>query len=136
MTNSDHEGEIRCLFSNYVAAANASRAADLAALFADDGIGYPPNAPAAVGKATVQSWYQAVFDQFKVDLRSVDVVEIEAAGNWGFASGTFAITLRPKSGGEPIEDTGNWLTIVKREADGAWKIYRDMFNSEKPVANS
>jgi uncharacterized protein (TIGR02246 family) len=135
MTNSDHEREIRRLFSKYVAAAKASNAADLAALFADDGIRYPPNAPAAVGNATVRSWYQSVFDQFKVDLKSVEVIEIEAAGDWGFASGTFAITLRPKSGGEPIEDTGNWLTILKRQADGAWRIYRDMFNSEKPAAN-
>jgi uncharacterized protein (TIGR02246 family) len=135
MTNSEHERDIRHLFSNYVAATNASDAAGVAALFADDGIRYPPNAPAAFGNSAVRSWYQAAFDQLKVDVRSVDVVEIEAAGEWAFASGTFAITLRPKSGGEPIEDAGNWLTILKRQVDGGWRIYRDMFNSEQPVAN-
>ena len=93
----------------------------------------PQNAPAAIAAEAFRSSYQAIFDQFIVKLNSVEVVEVEAVGEWAFARGSFALTLRPKAGGEPIEDTGNWLTVLKQQADGAWKIYRDMFNSNKPL---
>jgi uncharacterized protein (TIGR02246 family) len=133
VTESEQVVAIKRLFSDYRAAANTGDAAALASLFTNDGTRYLPNAPAAIGNEAVRSSYQAIFDQFILKLNSVEVMEVEAVGEWAFARGSFTLTLRPKAGGEPIEDTGNWLTVLKRQADGAWKIYRDMFNSGKPL---
>lgn len=55
-------------------------------------------------------------------------LEIQAAGDWGYARGNITGNLTPKSG-KPIEKSINYLAILKWGPDGSWKGYRDMANS-------
>ena len=47
-----------------------------------------------------------------------------------------AQTLTPKAGGEPTEDSGKWLGILKRQPNGSWKVHRDIWNSDKPFPST
>ncbi|MEM8501464.1 MAG: hypothetical protein AAF542_25870 [Pseudomonadota bacterium] len=47
-------------------------------------------------------------------------------GNLAYQVGTFAI-----SGANPHEQ-GKFLNILKRQADGTWKVAISMFNSDRP----
>ena len=38
----------------------------------------------------------------------------------------------PKVGGQEIPVDGKYMTILQKQPDGAWKIYRDIFNSNVP----
>jgi ketosteroid isomerase-like protein len=40
------------------------------------------------------------------------------------------------AGGEPIEDEGKSVFIVRRQSDGDWKIARLIATSDRPTAGS
>ena len=92
----------------------------------------PQNQPPVIGKEAIRPLYQAVFEEFSV-AGGGEVLEIEAAGDWGYYWSTYELTATPKGGGEPLEDSGNSMFIVRRQPDGAWKIARLMANSELPA---
>ena len=102
------------------------------ALFTDDGVLMPPNEPAVIGKEAMLSYNQAFWGQFTEEL-TLSPEEVEVAGDWAFARGTAAVTYTPKAGGQPTEDTGKWLQIWRRGADGSWKLAHDIWNSDQPL---
>jgi ketosteroid isomerase-like protein len=55
--------------------------------------------------------------------------EVQVSGDLAFARGTYAATVTPKAGGEETFIDGKYMTILKRQTDGSWKIHRDIFNS-------
>ena len=116
----------------FVSAFNAGDAAAIAALFTDDGVQMPPNDPAASGKEAIQASYQSSFDQFTFEF-AVSQVEAEGAGEWAFARGTYTIKLTPKADGKAIEDSGKYMNVWARQADGSWKIARHIWNSDQPL---
>jgi len=59
--------------------------------------------------------------------------EVQPAGaEWAFERGTYTITLTPKTGGDPIRDVGKYITLYQRQADGSWRMARDIWNSNNP----
>ncbi|MDA2927836.1 hypothetical protein MYX78_11520 [Acidobacteria bacterium AH-259-G07] len=38
--------------------------------------------------------------------------------------------------GEPIEDNGKYIVILQKQPDNAWKIARDIWNSDNPVSGA
>jgi len=56
---------------------------------------------------------------------SIKVEDAQVAGDFGFAHGTFFVSVTPKGGGAVKSKVGKYLTIFKKQADGSWKIYRD-----------
>ena len=122
-------GEVR---EAYIAAQNAGDAAALAALFTDDAVLMPPNAPAVSGKEAIQSYLQSQNDQFSFEL-AASQAEVAAAGDWAFSRGTHTVNLNPKAAGKAVEDSGKYLNILKRQPDGSWKIARHTWNSDKAL---
>jgi len=56
---------------------------------------------------------------------SIKVEDAQIAGDFGFAHGTYFVSVTPKGGGAVKSKEGKFLTIFKKQADGSWKIYRD-----------
>jgi hypothetical protein len=67
------------------------------------------------------------FERFTIHLE-----EVQVAGNWGYARGTWSLFVTPKAGGETASDYGKWLKIFKQQPDGSWKIFRNCYNSNVP----
>ena len=125
-----------------VQAINKVRAAHIAALnegdvdawvaaFSDEGVQMPPNAPANLGSESIRAWSQALLAPFRVQF-TLFVDEVRVAGGWAFERGTYKINLTPKAGGEPIQDIGKYITIYEGQPGGAWKMARDIWNSNNP----
>jgi ketosteroid isomerase-like protein len=55
--------------------------------------------------------------------------EITVAGPWAYSHGQYTQDLKNKSTGVVTHVDGKFLTILKRQADGTWRLYRDCFNS-------
>ncbi|UCG33482.1 MAG: SgcJ/EcaC family oxidoreductase [Phycisphaerales bacterium] len=106
----------------------------LAALYADDPVLMPQSQPEVVGKEAIRSLYQSVFEEYTVQ-GDGELLEVEVAGDWAFYRSTYRLKATPKAGGEPIEDTGKSLFIVRRQPDGSWKIARLIANSDLPPAD-
>lgn len=100
------------------------------AVYAEDAIELPSNAAALQGKAAIQSWMEAFppFSNFQEES-----LEIDGQVDVAYDRGTYSMTLTP-AGAAPIMDRGKYLTIWRKQADGTWKVVRDMFNSDLPLA--
>ena len=119
----------------YKAALNAGDATAVAALFTDDAVSMPPDAPAAVGKEAIQSNLEARFNQFKFDV-TITQAEAVAAGDWAFSRGTYTVKATPKGAGEAMENTGKYLDVLRQQPDGSWKIARHIWNTDKPIPSA
>jgi len=109
----------------WMAAGNAKDAAAIAALYAEDAMVMPPNAAAVKGRAAIQAFWKGMVDQLgsKVTLTKVSGWQ---GGDTGYEAGTFAAMM----GG--VNDSGKYLIIFKKGADGKWLITNDIFNSDLP----
>ena len=59
-------------------------------------------------------------------------VGVAHSGELGYTSGTYDFSIKDASG-KTISDTGGYLTVWKKEADGAWKVLFDTYNSDLPA---
>jgi uncharacterized protein (TIGR02246 family) len=114
----------------FAKAANAKNFASMAANYADDATVMPPNGEAVKGRDAIQKWLSA-FPPMS-DFR-IDAVDIDGRGDLAYTSGTYSVTMTP-AGGQPIKDRGKFVEIWAKQADGSWKIKRDIFNSDLPPA--
>jgi uncharacterized protein (TIGR02246 family) len=119
---------INDVWKEYSASLNAGNVDRWVALWTDDGVQMPPDEPAVVGKERIRTRIQSVADQFTFDM-GITNEEVRTAGDWAFARGTYKASLTPKAGGKRIPIDGKYMTILTRQADGSWKIHRDIFNS-------
>ena len=131
--NTNDTGAIRSVLEEYNRICAAGDASAYAALFTEDAVSMPPNAPPAVGRPAVKSWAENLFAQMTVQVSS-EATEIVFTGEWAFLRGPYSATFSPKAEGAPIDDTGTWLVIMKSQSDGAWKYARMMWNSDRPPA--
>lgn len=115
----------------HVAALNAGDAAAWIALFADDGVQMPPNAPANVGRTMIASWSQAFLEHFRLQF-ALAVDEVRVLGEWAWERGRYTINLNPKVGGPPMQDTGEYITVYQRKPGDSWRMARDIWNSSNP----
>lgn len=102
--------------------------------WADDGIAMPPNAPQVTGKEQIRNWYQAVVEQviLAYDITNKEVV---ISGDIAISRGVFAGTMTVKDSGDQSPLAGKYMTFLKRQPDGTWKMYRDIWNFDGAAAD-
>ena len=49
-----------------------------------------------------------------------------------YVLGTYTMTIVPPGAPGPIEDSGKYIEIRRRQPDGSWLISTDIFNSDLP----
>jgi len=126
---------IKKLGEEFFAAVNTSDLNGRMATMAPDAIIMAPDRPSIAGKEEIRRLshdYQTTFEE-KCTL-AYD--EVEVAGNWGFVRGSVTCTRTSKSDGQVKKLSLKNLWIVKRQADGKWKFWRIMFNSNNPPAGT
>jgi len=113
----------------FVQGMNAGDRAAVAATYTEDAVLLPPNAPAIHGRSGIE----AAFDEFPPisDFRITNT-EVEGVGDLAYVVGTYSMTLTPE-GADPVQDTGKFIEIRRRQADGSWALYRDIYNSDLPA---
>ena len=95
--------------------------------FTDDLVMMGPDSPPVIGGDSVAALMKKFHNAFKVQVE-YNSQEIVVSGDWGFDRGTEKYTVTPKTGGEPIQKTGNYLYIYQRQKDGSWKQSRVISN--------
>lgn len=99
------------------------------ALITDDAVLMPPNGAPVIGKDAIRVWNQAMFKQFRIQSYSSVDDEVVVTGDWAFRRARVDWTVAATAGGEPARDSGKYIIIYKREADGSWRVARDIWNS-------
>lgn len=59
-----------------------------------------------------------------VSAMNIDAEEIKILGDWAFSRGDYSVTV-VDDGNETRLD-GKFMTILKRQEDGSWRIFRDI----------
>ena len=108
--------------------------AGMVASYADDAVLMMPNEPAWRGRAAIDRGLDGFLAQMSLKDGGTATTDVIVSGDLAVETGTFAWTLQPKSGTE-IKDRGKYLTAWKRQADGSWKVVRDINNSDLPAAS-
>lgn len=119
--------------SAYLKAVLAGDAAAVGATYRDDAVEMPSCRPLLKGRAAIEQYYRELFEgPVKITEFTFSHLETAAAGDIGYTAGTYKQKFLPKSG-EPIDDSGKFVVIVKR-AGGVWKAAYVIYNSDRPPA--
>jgi uncharacterized protein (TIGR02246 family) len=119
---------INDIWTEYASSLNDGDIDRWLSLWTEDGVQMPPNEPPVIGKDQIRVGMKGALDQFTFDI-DITNAEVGVAGSWAFSRGTFTRTDTPKEGGQPVFFDGKYMSILERQADGSWKIHRDIFNS-------
>ena len=126
------EASIRALYDRWFAAMESGDVDGLLALVTDDIVIKVPGAPEIVGKAAVEQTLRQ-FHAGRSERVEFEVVEVGVDGDLAFARIHERATIREK-GGEPIGTfEGTHLTILRRGADGRWRVARDVGSFDAPL---
>lgn len=109
---------------NFVAAMARGDAKGVADCYTSDAQFMAPGAPAAVGRGNISKIIQTFIDQ---GITVYKVLATDVYGNIDVVGVTEAYSLSEVGGGN--KDVGKSVQLWKQE-DGAWKIFRDCFNSD------
>jgi ketosteroid isomerase-like protein len=106
-----------------------------AALYDDSAMVLPSEMPAVSGRAAITSFWAGMGGMFTVSNMKLVVGDVVASGDLASETGRFEMTLTPKAkGGKPIQDKGKYLVVWKKQPDGSYKLFRDMWNSDAAPA--
>ena len=100
-----------------------------------DAIAMDPNQPAIVGKDAMRASLQKYFDQYAEEGRTL-VEDVRVSGDLAVSRGTAEGKSSLKAGGYSTQFKSKWMTAFQRQADGSWKAFWDIYNSDLPVADS
>ena len=115
----------------FVEAINQGDASAAAALYADDAILMPPNSEMIKGRSAIQEfWHTSI--QMGIKNVNTTVVDIQVSGDLAYRIGKYTLTVQPQDH-PPVTDSGKFLDIWKRQADGSWKIQVDTWNNDTPA---
>ncbi len=100
------------------------------AFYTDDAIVYPPNEPAAVGRAAAKKVWASYFalPDFAMTWKTTHA-EASASGDLGFTTGTYEFSAR-SADGMPFTEKGKYACVWKKQKDGSWKAVHDIWNSD------
>ncbi len=117
--------------AQFLGAFETGDAAGVAALYTEDATVYPPNAESVTGRAAIEEFWGG-FIALGVENLTLNTLDVGGGGDVAYEIGELSLTV-PGEGGEPTADRGTYVIILKRGADGSWKYYADIFNSDLPL---
>jgi uncharacterized protein (TIGR02246 family) len=109
---------------------NRGDIAALAAMYDTGAVVFAPNAPPMAGRQNIEAFWSGARQQ---GFKTLDLVvnSVEPIGNHAIELGSYTLVIQPPGQAE-MTDRGKYMVIWKRQPDGTWKLYRDMFNTSMP----
>jgi uncharacterized protein (TIGR02246 family) len=122
----DAVGKIR---TDWIAAAERDDAAAVAQFYTDDAVMMGADGVVARGRRGIQDYFAKAF----ATSGGVQVTPaaFDASGDLAYDSGRYSQDVTPP-GGQPMKVSGHYVVVLKRQADGAWKIVQHIATPEAP----
>lgn len=117
----DDEQAIRDLVDKWMAASKAGDLATVLRLMSDDVVFMVPGQE-PFGKETFAENSRKMKD-VRIEGTS-EIQEIKIVGDWAWMRNRLQVTMTPPSGKATVR-SGYTLTVLRKQADGAWAITRD-----------
>ena len=99
--------------------------------YSEDAILYPPNAKSVMGLEGIIVFYQnyPTMSDFNQEIE-----EMEVFGDYAYLLLKWSFPIK-QTGVNPYIDSGKIFCIMRKQNDGYWKIWREIWNSDIPVPN-
>ena len=115
------ERAIRELVTTWMAASKAGDLTKVLSLMAEDVIFMVPGKE-PFGKETFAANANELRN-VRIDGKA-EILELKVLGDWAFLRNHLTVTMTPEPG-QSRERTGYTLTILRKEPDGRWVLFRD-----------
>ncbi|MGP8260465.1 MAG: YybH family protein [Acidobacteriaceae bacterium] len=113
-------------------AATAHDLTTLLTFYADDAVSLPANEELLTNRSEMQkSWAERLTPGVSVSWTPM-YVDVAKSGDLAYILGSYTMTTKVAKG-KPLTDTGKYLAVWKKQADGTWKVEADTWNSDLPV---
>lgn len=130
-TRAAEETTIRALNTQWSTTAGNKDLEGTVSYYSDDASVFPPNAPLATGKQAIHAVWAETLDSSSAISWQTDKVEVARFGDLAYVTGTYQTSAKdPKA--QPVNDTGKFVEVWKKQVDGKWKTVADIFNSDLP----
>ena len=125
------EAIIRASAPAFAKAFNEGDADKLAAMYWEDAVLQPPNAPGATGRAAIRAFLAADSAATRGAGLKIVIAEagaVDVSGNLAYEAGLFTV----QDGAGATVDTGKYVGVFEKR-DGKWLYIRDTWNSDSPL---
>ena len=115
----------------FIPAFNTGDVETILAMYAPDAEVMAPGNPRAVGHDAIRTLVEKLSGELQtggVSLELNDDDKAAASGDFGWHSGSYVV----KDASGAVVDSGNYLAVMQRQADGKWLMIRDTWNSDRP----
>jgi uncharacterized protein (TIGR02246 family) len=121
---SQDEQQIRELITTWLRVSAAGDFEAFEKLMAEDVVYLLPGRPPMIGREAFMAASKAGAGQYRMEAVS-EVKEIHVSGEFAWCWTHLTVTITPLKGGNEVRRSGNTLSILRREPDGRWVIFRD-----------
>lgn len=111
-------------------AAATRDAGRVASFYAEDAIAYPPNEPAAIGRAAAQRVWASFFADpgFTISWTTLHA-GVSKSGDVGYTTGVYEAAFKGADG-KAIVEKGKYVCVWAKQRDGSWKAVHDIWNAD------
>jgi uncharacterized protein (TIGR02246 family) len=100
----------------------------VAALYVDDAVLYPPGEAAVKGRAAIEACLTGLPAMTDFKLRNT---RVEGRDDLAYVQGTYTMTVASPGASEPVQESGYYIEIRRRQPDGRRLIAVHMLNSHQ-----
>jgi uncharacterized protein (TIGR02246 family) len=128
--------KIEAVWDEYAAAVNAGDPERWIILWDENGRQMFPDAPMRIGKDAILTAMEPAFEALDFEAFVINPDAIKILGDEAYSNGTYSYEMTPKAGGDTIEFSGKFSTILAKQDDDSWGLLVDCFNSNGPVGGA
>lgn len=115
----------------FIPALNTGDTDTLVAMYAPDAEVMAPGNPRAIGHDAIRALVTKLSGELQAGGVAIELNEDDeagASGDLGWHSGSYVV----KDASGAVVDSGNYLAVMQRQADGKFLMIRDTWNSDRP----
>ncbi len=130
-TRAADEATIRAADADWAKAADAKDLDKCMSYYLDDAVLLGPGAPAQVGKENIRKFIQGMISAPGMQIAFPSAtVTVARSGDLAEDRGTYQVSVTDKKG-KATTQTGQYVLVWKKQADGSWKIAADTSANDK-----
>jgi uncharacterized protein (TIGR02246 family) len=129
------EQSIRALIAEWQSASEAGDLSKILPLMAEDVVFLIAGQQPMRGRDAFATAFQAALGKVRIEPTSA-IQEIQIAGELAYCWNHLQVVITPLQGGSPMRRSGCTLTVLRKEPDGRWVVFRDANMLAPETSNS
>lgn len=107
---------------------NRGDVAAVAAMYSDDAMVFPPDSDMVQGRSAIEAVWKGARDSGMKDVAFI-VLDVHSNRDLAVEVGKADYKIQTANQAEASPQTVKYVVVWKRQKDGAWKLFRDIWNS-------